>query len=48
MQIEKEDIKLSLFTDDMIEYVGKELAKKKKKNFVMIDYSKFVRLKANI
>ena len=30
MQIEKEDVKLSSFTDDIIEYVGKELAKKKK------------------
>ena len=47
MQIEKEDVKLSSFTDDIIEYVGEELAKKKK-NFVIIDYSKFVRLKANI
>ena len=30
MQMEKKDIKLSLFIHDLIEYIGKELAKKKK------------------
>lgn len=52
MQMEKKDVKLSLFIHDLIEYIGKELAKKKKKErkitFVIINYRKFVRLKANI
>ena len=31
MQMEKKDVKLSLFIHDLIEYIGKELAKKKRK-----------------